>query len=118
MDKINLDKYIEDLPKPSTNNSSQENLSHNVDDVWKIVSENLRLSLGHRDYSAWVEGIYLKKIENGVAIFSCPEQFKKDRIEKSHLRLFEKCLLDATGEKLHVSIKIQSSIERKNKKVQ
>jgi len=71
--------------------------------------------LGHRDFAAWVEGMYLETVGNGVAVFSCPEQFKKDRIEKNHIRLFEKCLLDATGEKLHILIKVRSSIEKKEK---
>ncbi len=118
MDKINLNKYVEKFPKPSTNDPSRTKFSHDVDDIWKVVSENLRLSLGHRDFAAWVEGMYLETVGNGVAVFSCPEQFKKDRIEKNHIRLFEKCLLDATGEKLHILIKVHSPIEKKEKSVQ
>jgi len=116
MDKINTKKYIKDFPKPSNNGSPAINHEYNVDNIWKVVAENLRLSLGQRDYSAWIDGIYLREIVNGVAIFSCSEQFKKERIEKNHIRLFEKCLLDATGENLHVSIEVQSSSMKKEKK--
>jgi len=80
MDKINLKQHMKDLPKPSVNDDSVSNSQYDIDDIWKIVSENIRLSMGFRDYSAWVDGVYLNKIENGIAVFSCPEQFKKDRI--------------------------------------
>lgn len=117
MDKINTTQYMTGFPKPSGDFNSSNSTNYDIDDIWKIVSENLRLSLGNRDYSAWIDGVYLIKIENGVAFFSCSEQFKKDRIEKNHTRLFEKCLLDATGENLTTTFNILSSSTKKNKKV-
>ena len=115
MDKIDLEKYIEELPKP-TGEDSSTNTPYDIDDIWKIVAENIRLALGYRDYAAWIEGMYLVKIENGVAVFSCPEQFKKDRIEKNHVRLFEKCLLETTGEKLTLNFIVTSTSEKKEKR--
>ena len=108
---------MKDLPKPSVNDDSVSNSQYDIDDIWKIVSENIRLSMGFRDYSAWVDGVYLNKIENGIAVFSCPEQFKKDRIEKNHLRLFEKCLLDATGEKFTISLEVKQGKTKTEKQI-
>ena len=119
MDKINFGQYTDSFPKPLINGDiNSVGNSFNIDEIWKIVSENLRLSLGHRDYSAWVEGMYLEKIENGVATFICHEQFKKERVLKNHIRLFEKCLLDATGENLTVFIEVKTSHVKREKKVQ
>ena len=120
MDNIDIKQYIEDLPKPSANGFSGSSSEYNIDDIWKIISENLRLSLGHRDFYAWVDGTYLSKIENGVAFFVCPEQFKKDKIEKNHIKLLEKCLLDATGEKLNIVLDVgfTSKKEKREKKYQ
>ena len=113
MDKINATQYMSDFPKPPADFNSNPTSEYDIDDIWKVVSENLRLSLGNRDYSAWVEGVFLLKIENGIAYFSCPEQFKKDRIEKNHTRLFQKCLLEATGENLSLDITVNASSEKR-----
>jgi len=119
MDKINFGQYTDSFPKPLINGDiNSAGNSFNIDEIWKIVSENLRLSLGHRDYLAWVEGMYLERIENGVATFICHEQFKKERVLKNHIRLFEKCLLDATGENLTVFIEVKTSHVKREKKVQ
>jgi chromosomal replication initiator protein len=119
MDKIDLKQYMDGFPKPSVKEKANTGHVFDTDEVWKIVSENLRLSLGHRDYSAWVDGMYLEKIENGVAVFSCSEQFKKERILKNHIRLFKKYLLDATGENLAISIEVKpSGIKKSIKKIQ
>ena len=116
MDKINTKQYMEDFPKPSSNGSVSHSSTHDADDIWKVVSENLRLSLGQRDYFAWIDGVYLSQIENGVATFICPESFKKDRIEKNHLNLFKKCLLDATGEKFSIVLELKQVSHKEDKK--
>ncbi len=109
---------MEEIPKPSKDGNNPSASLYDADDIWKIVSENLRLALGRRDYDAWIDGVFLQSIGNGVAVFSCPEQFKKDRIEKNHLKLIERCLLEATGEKFTIVLELNPSISKKERKYQ
>jgi chromosomal replication initiator protein len=117
MDKIDLEKYLENIPKPDLNNSDNEVEDFDPDDVWKIVSENLRMMLDKIEYKSWFGDTYLERIQNGTAVLSCSSEFKKGTISRDYKRVLQQCLLKATGQNLQIEIFIKSKdVEVKEKK--
>ena len=108
MDKINFEQYFENIPKPQLN--SEENLDQdfNTDDIWKIVTENLKMILDRVEYDSWFDGTYLEKIQNGVAVISCSNEFKRQTILRDYNKFLQSCLTKATGQNLQVEITVKT----------
>lgn len=117
MDKIDFEKYAESIPKPEIREGSvKSNTSDlDVDDVWKIVTENLRLVLDRVEYESWFADTYLEKIQNGVATLSCPNEFKRGTILKDYNKFLQSCLTKATGQNLKIEI-YTKNVPEKNPK--
>ena len=115
MDKIDFEKYKGDLPKPDLKESTSLESNIDTEDTWKIVSENLRMVLEKVDYNSWFSDTYLEDIRNGVATFSCKNDFQKLTIEKNFRSLLKRCLLQATGQNMEIEILVKS-IEQKEEK--
>lgn len=114
MDKIDFDKFIEGIPKPNITDSRVGNVEEiDTDDVWKIVSENLRMALDKVEYKSWFGDTYLENINSGVATFSCTSEFKKSTIQRDFKNLLQSCLLKATGQNLQIEFFIKTSTNRK-----
>jgi hypothetical protein len=77
MDKIDFNNYTETLPKPDMDKDVSSSEQFDTDDVWKIVTENLRMILDKIEYKSWFEDMYIEDIRNGTAILSCTSEFKK-----------------------------------------
>ena len=116
MDKIDIEKYSSSLPKPSIEEGTTYQEEIDIDDTWKIVSENLRMVLDKVEYKSWFGDTYLEEIRNGVASFTCSSEFKKATIEKDFKNLLQRCLLQATGQNLQIDISIKS-LEKKEEVV-
>ncbi|MBI2357287.1 chromosomal replication initiator protein DnaA [Candidatus Dojkabacteria bacterium] len=96
---------------------SKESVTFDTDEVWKIVSENIRLYMSPRDYATWFKGVFLEKIDNGIAEISCDLPFKREWIESYHRNLITKSLTQATGQKLEIVISIRSSLKTNPKTI-
>ncbi|MGI6423328.1 MAG: chromosomal replication initiator protein DnaA [Candidatus Dojkabacteria bacterium] len=107
MDKIDFEKYESVLPKPRIEEREYEE-EIDIDDTWKIVSENLRMALKKVDYNAWFADTYLERVQNGVATLSTSNEFKKITIEKNFKSLLKKYLLQSTGQNLEIEILVKS----------
>ncbi len=117
MDRIDFEKYTESIPKPEISASRASSVNDvDIDDVWKIVSENLRMSLDKVEYKSWFGDTYLEDINSGVAIFSCTSEFKKGTIQRDFKNLLQSCLLKATGQNLQIEFMIKSSVGNQNEK--
>lgn len=108
MDKIDFENYIDGVAKPTTGASEQSYQEIDTDDVWKIVSENLRMVLDKVEYKSWFGDTYLESISNGVATFSCSSEFKKGTIQRDFKNLLQNCLLKATGQNLQIEFLLKS----------
>ena len=116
MDKIDFENYIDSVAKPTVEGNEQEYQDIDTDDIWKIVSENLRMVLDKVEYKSWFGDTYLEGINNGVATFSCSSEFKKGTIQRDFKNLLQRCLLKATGQNLQIEFLLKSSpIEEKTK---
>lgn len=115
MDKIDFEKYANSIPKPEIGQGGNGNQDIDVEDVWKIVTENLRLVLDRVEYESWFADTYLEQIQNGVATLSCSNEFKRSTILKDYNKFLQSCLTKATGQNLQVEILIKKSAVNKPK---
>lgn len=88
-----------------------------LEEIWKIVSENVRMYITDRQYKTWFRGITLDKIENGIAEISCDQSYKREWIESNHRHLVSKSLMQATGQQLNFVVSIRSSLKDKPKSI-
>lgn len=105
---------INDIQKPSLETENTQ-VSFNLDDVWKIASENIRLYVSKREFDSWFKGVYIEKIENGMAEISCDQGFKREWLETYHRGLIKRSLLSATGQNLEIVISVRSSIKKNSR---
>lgn len=116
MDKIDFEKYMDSVKKPNIEEGRVESFeSMDNDEIWKIVSENLRMVLDKVEYKSLFADTYLESIDNGVATFSCTSEFKRGLIQNDYKNLLQRCLLKATGQNLQIDFFIKSSIEERRK---
>ncbi|MDX9738746.1 MAG: chromosomal replication initiator protein DnaA [Candidatus Dojkabacteria bacterium] len=116
MDKIDFENYIDGVAKPKVEGSGHSYQDIDTDDVWKIVSENLRMVLDRVEYKSWFGDTYLEDINNGVATFSCSSEFKKGTIQRDFKNLLQRCLLKATGQNLQIEFLLKSlPVQEKSK---
>jgi len=108
MDKIDFEKYTESLPKPEIKVDSGAISDIDVDDIWKIVTENLRMVLDRVEYDSWFAGTHLERIQNGVATLSCSNDFKRETILKDYNKFLQSCLTKATGQNLQIEIFVKA----------
>jgi len=115
MDKIDVEKYSNSISIPKPDISSQQTNESNLDseDIWKIVTENLKLVLDKVEYESWFADTYLEKIQNGVATLSCSNEFKRETILKDYNKFLQSCLTKATGQNLQIEIHIKNNKEEK-----
>jgi chromosomal replication initiator protein len=109
MDKIDFEKYASSISKVEKDTSSKESIDLENEDVWKIVTENLRLVLDRVEYESWFADTYLESIQNGVATLSCTNEFKRETILKDYNKFLQSCLTKATGQNLQIDIKIKNN---------
>ncbi|MCC7289715.1 chromosomal replication initiator protein DnaA [bacterium] len=98
-----------DIEKPNLKAAKTPQNTFDIDDIWKIVSENIRLYISKREYDSWFGGVYLSKIENGMAEISCDQGFKREWLEMYHRAVIRKSLLSATGQNLELVFTVRSS---------
>lgn len=113
MDKIDVQKYASTIPKPETGTTSSQNNDFDNEEIWKIVTENLRLVLDRVEYESWFADTYLEKIQNGVATLSCSNEFKRETILKDYNKFLQSCLTKATGQNLQIDILIKKDKKKK-----
>lgn len=112
MDKVDFEKYIDSIPKPDINSKAETPVEQfDCDDIWKIVSENLRLVMDKVEYQSWFGDTYLESIKNGVASISCTSEFKKTTILRDYQRVLQQCITKATGQNLQLEIYIRSTTQ-------
>jgi len=115
MDKIDFEQYAQNIPKPEIKEVDASTLDIDVDDVWKIVNENLRMVLDRVEYDSWFSGAYLERIQNGVATISCPNEFKRSAILKDYNKFLQSCLTKATGQNLQLEVVVKAGESQRPK---
>lgn len=109
MDKIDFEKYAESIPKPDIREGEIATQDIDTDDIWKIVTENLRMVLDRVEYDSWFAGTYLERVQNGVATISCSNEFKREAILKDYNKFLQSCLTKATGQNLQIEMVVKAS---------
>lgn len=117
MQKIDIEKYIDNIPKPDIDGGKVEASGNDVDtdEVWKSVSEILRTAINNVEYKSWFGSVYLEDIRNGVAIFSCPNEFNRKRIEENYGALLKTTIFKAIGQNVQLEFVIKHSTEENSK---
>lgn len=115
MDKVNFDNnYLDGIPAPSVKTGESVTVAtpqFDNDEVWKIVTENLRMVIDKVEYKSWFGDTYLEDISNGVAKIVCTDEFKKITILRDYRRVLQQCLLKATGQNVEIELNIKSQKE-------
>ncbi|WP_434289820.1 chromosomal replication initiator protein DnaA [Celeribacter sp. SCSIO 80788] len=52
-------------------------------ETWGRVKEQLRESVGRSNYANWIEPLELRKVDNGVAVFSVPTSFMANWVSRN-----------------------------------
>ncbi len=107
MDKIDFEKYSESIPKGEFTNVENVSVNTDVNDIWKIVTENLRMVLDRVEFDSWFAGTHLERIQSGVATLSCSNDFKRETILKDYNKFLQSCLTKATGQNLQIEIVVK-----------
>ncbi len=115
MDKIDFEQYTDTLTKPTISNIESSTEEMDLEDIWKIVIENLRMVLDRVEYDSWFADSYLERVQNGVATISCSNDFKRETILKDYSKFLQSCLKKATGQNLQIEIVVKSGISKKPK---
>lgn len=116
MEKFDPEKYIDNLPRPNIQSNRVENdNSIDIEEVWKIASEILRTVIDKLEYKSWFTNVYLEDIRNGIAVFSCPNEFNRRRIEENYASLLKNTMLKASGQNLELEFVIKMSSEENKK---
>lgn len=130
--KVDLDKRIQTFIKPHTLNSKntlqktkhhqekrkQSNIinsiprkkTFNVENLWKIISEQLRLYLSSKTFKTWYKDVYLLNIDDGIAQFACTSEYKREWIENNNLSIIKKILLNITGRRFNITFSVKPII--------
>lgn len=103
---------INDIQKPNPNEIVNTGTVFNVDDVWKITKENIKMYISKREFDSWFKNIYLVKIDNGVAELSCDSSYNREWLELNHRGLIRKSLLSATGQQLDLIFSVRSGLKK------
>ncbi|HNR29057.1 MAG TPA: chromosomal replication initiator protein DnaA [Candidatus Dojkabacteria bacterium] len=115
MDKIDFEQYLENIPKPQMQAEQDTASQLDTDDVWKIVTENLKMVLDRVEYDSWFDGTYLENIQNGVAVISCSNEFKRQTILRDYSKFLQSCLTKATGQNFQIEIIVKADNTQKEK---
>ncbi len=116
MQKIDLQKELEQIPLPNNLQNRTTNNEESVDKNWKVVKELLKMKISNREFVMWYEGFYLYKIANGIAEFKCSKQYQREWILNNHSRLLKNLLFETIGQNLEILINIKDAeITKKSK---
>lgn len=85
-----------------------------VEDVWKILYEKLRINISERDLKIWYKGVYLEKIENGVAQLSCDNSMKREWIENNHRAFLRNKIEEIIGYKPDLLFNIRAATKEES----
>jgi len=111
-----MDKYNNrTVPAPTLiqNNKKENNQTvFDVDEIWKVVKEQLRLYLSETSVKTWYPNVYLEKIEAGIAEISCDTQYKREWIDTNNRAILKKILYSATGQNLDIMLTLRSAVRR------
>lgn len=102
------------IAQPNINDATTNTPTFNVDEIWKIASENIRLYISKREYDSWFKNLYLSKIENGIAELSCEQSFQREWLEMYHRSVIRKAMLSASGQELELVFSVRSALRKTN----
>lgn len=128
--KSHISNLVDDQPIPGMNiprNGGDENGSYSVEDikvsaspvtdvdeVWKILREMIKMHNSERTMSLWYKDAYLEKIENGVAYLSVQNAVQRDWIQDNNRNLICNQIESVIGYKPELMISVRKSIKRED----
>ncbi|WKZ31544.1 MAG: chromosomal replication initiator protein DnaA [Candidatus Dojkabacteria bacterium] len=83
-----------------------------VDQIWKIVYEMIKMHNSERTMSLWYRDAYLERIENGVAYLSVSNAIQKDWIQDNNRNLVCNKIESVIGYKPELMINVRKSVKR------
>jgi len=116
MQKVNYAKYAQDLPQPlqlqdnsdvSSQSTPDSPQFDDLDDLWKLTKEHLRLKSDDKRLLAWFKTARLEDFKNGVARISVVNNYHKEWIETLHADLIADSLAQLTGVKPNIIVEIK-----------
>jgi chromosomal replication initiator protein len=96
---------------PKVDQQNREALEPDPEEVWKIVTEQLRMNISPRNMTIWYDNVYLESISNGVAILSCDNPVKREWIETNNKAFIRNKIAEVIGYKPELMINIRTTIQ-------
>lgn len=85
-----------------------------VDELWKVLFEVIKMYNTERQLNLWYKDVYLEKVENGVAYLSAGSQPQKDWILDNNRNLICNKLEDLIGYKPELMVNIRRAVRRED----
>lgn len=107
MKRADFDNHVTDLPKPMMGEANGDGKKLDPDTTWRSAKETIRLALKDKREFSIFRNCYIESINNGVAMFSCDKEFKKDKIVREYSQVIKDALKNSTGQNLEIEFNIR-----------
>lgn len=107
MNKANFEGYFKDIQQ----NSGEVN----IDELWKMTKEHLKLMLGTRIFLGMFGNVYIENISNGVVQLSCDAEYKKEKILRDYKASLKQALRKASGQNYEIEVAVRKVEDRVKK---
>ncbi len=104
MQKADFERYFDKLEKPETVNNQTD-----IDELWKITKEHLKLMITNRNFLAIFNNSYIEDINNGVVQISCDSTYKKEKILRDYQASLKQALNKASGQNYEIEINLREN---------
>lgn len=115
MERVDITEHLSSIPKPDFKGSSSVNTTINnkkdIDQLWKIMKEQLRLVIGDISASSWYKGVFLESFENGIAQISVDNSYRRDWIESNHQNILKDLFEKASGVRPQIKLVLRQAAE-------
>jgi len=108
MQKAEFNSYIDTLKQ-----KQQAQSEIDVDELWKITKEHLKLMITNRIFLAVFNDSYIEDISNGVVHLSCGSAYKKEKIMRDYQASLKQALYKASGQNFEIEINIREEQNQK-----
>ncbi|MGI5898181.1 MAG: chromosomal replication initiator protein DnaA [Candidatus Dojkabacteria bacterium] len=104
MQKADFGRYFDNL---ENGQSSTNNID--VNELWKITKEHLKLMITNRNFLAIFSNAYIEDVNNGVVQISCDSEYKKEKILRDYQASLKQALNKASGQNFEIEINLREN---------
>jgi chromosomal replication initiator protein len=117
MNKVDIENYKKDLPKPNiTDTSVSTQDSPDPDETWESVKKLIKRKIKNGNFKTWFSNAYIEDISNGVVELSCDNDVQKRTIKDEYLQTVKESLQETTGMNFIINVSSREKDDTNDKK--